>query len=126
MRALLVRIVCYLLKVELTTQQKTRLIGAILDTSNAVPLSEVITFGQNGMIYVQGKLIDQEKAIQLRESARLLINNGAMNLIYEQVRHIAGTRGVAEGDTPEKLVFYRAALWWGEKELETIVRLASL
>ena len=43
----------------------------------------------------------------------------------QQVAAIAGKRGVVEGDTPEKLYFYRAALWYGLMEQELYEKLSG-
>lgn len=73
---------------------------------------------RDGSLYVEGKIVDYEKAIQLKASARAALGNNARKLVQEQIAAIAGHRGIVEGDTPEKLYFYRAALWWGLQEEE--------
>lgn len=125
MRGIAVYLACLLLKQPLTLQQRTRLVGAILESNNAVPLSDVITVGQDGTMVIENRRIDLEKAIQIRESARAVLENEARKYVQNQVASIAGKRGVAEGDTPEKLYFYRAALWWGRMEQEIYEKLAQ-
>lgn len=125
MRGIAVRLACLLLKQPLTLQQRTRLVGAILESNNAVPLTDVITVGQDGTMVIENKRIDLEKAIQIRESARGVLENEARKYVQNQVASIAGKRGIAEGDTPEKLYFYRAALWWGRMEQEIYEKLAQ-
>lgn len=125
MRGIAVRLACLLLKQPLTLQQRTRLVGAILESNNAVPLSDVITLDQDGTMVIENKRIDLEKAIQIRESARGVLENEARKYVQNQVAAIAGKRGIAEGDTPEKLYFYRAALWWGRMEQEIYEKLAQ-
>lgn len=125
MRGIAVRLACLLLKQPLTLQQRTRLVGAILESNNAVPLSDVITLDQDGTMVIENKRIDLEKAIQIRESARGVLENEARKYVQNQVASIAGKRGIAEGDTPEKLYFYRAALWWGRMEQEIYEKLAQ-
>lgn len=120
-----VQLACFLLKLPLTLQQRTKLIGAILEANNAVPLRDVITFAQDGTMIIEDELIDFEKAVQIRESARTALDNTARRYVQNQVASIAGRRGVAEGDTPEKLYFYRAALWWGGMEQELYEKLAQ-
>lgn len=125
MRGIAVRLACLLLKQPLTLQQRTRLVGAILESNNAVPLTDVISVGQDGTMVIENKRIDLEKAIQIRESARGVLENEARKYVQNQVASIAGKRGIAEGDTPEKLYFYRAALWWGRMEQEIYEKLAQ-
>lgn len=125
MRSIAVRFACFLLKQPLNLQQRTRLVGAILESNNAVPLSDVITLDQDGTMVIENKRIDLDKAIQIRESARAVLENEARKYVQNQVASIAGKRGIAEGDTPEKLYFYRAALWWGRMEQEIYEKLAQ-
>lgn len=106
-----VQLACWLLRLPLNIQQRTKLVGALLDNLNAVPLTDVITFREDGTLLIDGKEVDYEKASKIRESARAMQNNQARQLVREQVAVLAGQRGVVEGDTPEKLYFYRAALW---------------
>lgn len=125
MRSLAVKLACFLLKLNLNIQQRTKLVGAILDTNNAVPLRDIITFQEDGSMYIRGERIDHEKAVKLREGALMALDNYTRAIVLEQVASVAGRRGVAEGDTPEKLYFYRAALWWGMLEQEILEKLAQ-
>lgn len=105
-----VHFACWLLKLPLNIQQRTKLIGTILKRIEAVPLTEVIKV-KDGHLFIDGKMVDYDKAVKVRESARAMQNNQARKMVREQIAVLAGTRGVVEGDTPEKLYFYRAALW---------------
>lgn len=125
MRNFAVHLACYLLKLPLTIQQRTKLVCAILDANNAVPLSDVLTERKGVGLMLNGEPLGYDKAIQLRNSARMALNNQALGHIRNQVASIAGRRGIAEGDTPDKLIFYRAALWWGSMELEVLNTLAA-
>ena len=113
-----------LLKLPLSIQERTKLVCAILDANNAIALNDVIEITEQGL-FVQGRPIPYEEAIQLRESARSAFNSYARKYVMEQVASIAGKRGIAEGDTPDKLIFYRAALWWGKQEELYYERLAQ-
>lgn len=125
MRSLAVKLACLLLKMNLNIQQRTKLVGAILDTNNAVPLKDIIVFHADGNLYIKGERVDHEKAVKLREGALMALDNYTRTIVLEQVASVAGKRGVAEGDTPEKLYFYRAALWWGMLEQEILEKLAQ-
>ena len=112
MSRIAVKIACWLLKLPLSIEERTMLIGAILDRLEAVPLSNIITVREgDGAMIVNGKVIDHEAAVQLRAGARAALNNVTRKMVHEQVAVVAGTRGVVQGTTPEKLYFYRAALW---------------
>ena len=106
-------------------QQRTKLVGAILDANNAVPLSDIFTVGADGSMFIKGIKVDYDKATQLKASADMALDSAARSVITEQVAAIAGKRGVSEGDTPEKLYFYRAALWWGMQEQQYLETLAG-
>ena len=121
-----VHLACFLLKLPLTIQQRTKLVCAVLDANNAVPLTDILTEGKGVGLVLNGEPLGYDKSIQLRNSARVALNNQALGHIRNQVASIAGRRGIAEGDTPEKLIFYRAALWYGKMELEVLNSLAAL
>lgn len=119
-----VHLACWLLKLPLNIQQRTKLIGAVLDRLDAVPLDEVIKV-HDGNLFIQGEQVDYDKASKVRESAHAMLNNQAHQLVREQVAVLAGTRGVVEGDTPEKLYFYRAAIWSMLQQEELYSQLAG-
>lgn len=120
-----VKIAVLLLRLPLDMHQRTTLVGAILRSNNAVGLSELIRVDDANRLIVDGEYVDHEKAVQLREGARYALDNATLRLIREHVASMAGKRGVAEGDTPEKLYFYRAALWWGMMEQKFLEILAA-
>ncbi len=125
MSKIAVRFACWLLKLPLSLENRTRLTCAILEGLDAVPLSEIITRDVNGNLMIGGEYPEQDTINKLYESARGILNNPARKLVREHVRGLAGTRGVAQGDTPEKLYFYRAALWYSDTEqqmLEELIR----
>lgn len=125
MRWLGVHLACFLLKLPLNMAQRTRLVGAMLASNNAVPLKDVIEHLPDGSLVINGRLVDYDVAAQLREGARAALDNQTLKLVDEQVAVVAGKRGVQEGDTPEKLYFYRAALWWGGYSRELLEKLAQ-
>ena len=105
-----IALACRLLRQSLTLQERTKLTGAILEGLDAVPLVEALKI-DGTQVTAQGRMLDYAKTAQLRASARAMLNNDAHALVREQVLVMAGTRAVIEGDTPEKLYFYRAAIW---------------
>lgn len=126
MTSFAVKLACWLLKQPLTLQQRTKLIGTILSELGAVPLTDVIKQDMTGL-YIDGRRVeDPEVAQKVKEAARAALNNYARRYIRQQVAVIAGKRGIVEGDTPEKLYFYRAALWFGMTEEELYKQLAGM
>jgi len=123
---LAVTLAVYLLKLPLKTQDRIRLVGAILDVTHAIPLKEVMKFDQTGrLVSVRGRAPELEDSTRLREGALAMLDNGARKLVSEEVLALAGRRAVAEGDTPEKLYFYRAAIWWAQAENEFFTKLSQ-
>lgn len=110
-----VKLALWLLKKrELTLQERTLFTGIILDKLDAYPLRAIIENSEEGIL-INGKLVDFDKLRVLRDAAKAAIENQALNLIGEQVTWIAIQRGIHNADTPEKLYFYRAAIWFSEQ-----------
>ena len=105
----------WLSKATVSLEARTILTNAVLDKLQARHLHAIITSDENGVL-VNGERLEYERAILLRESAKGALNNQARQLVRESVMSLATTRGVLEGDTPEKLYFYRAAIWFGDQE----------
>lgn len=116
---------CLLLKMPLSLRARTKLIGAILERVEAVPLRDIITRAEDGSLRIEGRPVEYDQAVSLRESAIAMLNNQARRYVQAQVLSVAGHRGVVEGDTPEKLYFYRAAIWWALTEEEIYKQLAG-
>lgn len=115
-------IVAKVLRFPLSLRAKTYLLCAILERIEALPLKESIEV-RNSQLYIRGKVVTFEQAAELRESARAMLMSTARKTVRDHVSAIAAKRGIVEGDTPEKLYFYRAALWWAmtEEELYTLL-----
>lgn len=121
-----VRLACWLLKLPLNIQERTRLTGAILESNNALPLSDFVSIYDNGSVRIGTQLYSYDEASNIRESARAALESRARRAISTQVESTASQRGIVEGDIPEKLYFYRAAIWWGRQEEEILERLARM
>lgn len=123
---LAVTLAVYLLKLPLSQRDKTRLVGAILDVTHAIPLKEVLTFDPNGRLSsIRGRKPEMEDITRLKEGALAMLDNSARKLVSEEVLALAGRRAVVEGDTPEKLYFYRSAIWWAQAENDFFTRLSQ-
>lgn len=112
---LLVRFALSVLKhSDLTIQERTLCTGIVLTKLEALPLHDIVTSSDEGIL-INGKQVDIEKLRVLREAAIRALDNQALNLIGEQVVWLAIQRGIHNADTPEKLYFYRAAIWFSEQ-----------
>lgn len=80
-----------------------------------IPLGDIIASNENGELTISGKTVDIEKASQLRAHARSALENKALHLIREQVVYESFVGAAVKSQKPEDLVFYRAALWYGQR-----------
>lgn len=99
---------------DLTMTERTLLVGFVLDKLEALPLREMIGNSSEGIL-VNGRLLDVDGLRVLRDAAKTALDNKALNFIAEQVVWIAIQRGIHNADTPDKLYFYRAAIWFSEQ-----------
>ena len=88
----------------------------LLDKVDGLPLADIIYQDDRGVLYVNGRQIDSEKARQLRTAAEQALNNPALLLIREQVAYQASILGAVKAQSIPDLTFARAALWWGREE----------
>jgi len=100
--------------------QKTRVTNELLKNINAVPIHEIITYDQQGSLVIQGRKLEFEQAQALLMNMEALKNNNARKLIREQVAFEAIKLGLHQGETPEKILFAKAALWYAEQEQKLI------
>lgn len=113
--SLAVRFTLWLLKGKrLTLSERNSLSTAILADIEALPLRDIITASDEGIL-VNGKPLNIDKAKVLRESALAALDNQAFNYIGEQVRYVASERVLNKVTVPEDLYFYRAAIWFVEQ-----------
>lgn len=114
---LVTRVVIYVLgSTRVSLEDKNLLTGLILDKLQAAPLRAILeTDEETGVLLVGGKSIDIEKGKQLMSAAQGALRNPALNLIREQVVHEAFIGAAVKSQHPYDLVFYRAALWWGQQ-----------
>lgn len=99
---------------DLTVAEQTACLGAVLGKLEALPIKEIIGQTDEG-ITISGRPITIDKVKTLREAAVAALDNQALNIIGEQVVWTAIQRGIHNADTPEKLYFYRAAIWFSEQ-----------
>jgi hypothetical protein len=69
--------------------------------------------------------MDMEKARMLHEFANQALDNKADKLIDQQVMWVSIVNGLHNGDTPEKIYFYRAAIWWSQQRQRLLHLLAQ-
>jgi len=99
-------------KRNLSLEQMNTLSRNIMDNLENLPLNDIIYTNEEGNLIVNGQIIDLEKMKQLREHARAALDNKALDLIKAQVAFTAIANGIHKAETPQALLFNRAAIWY--------------
>lgn len=108
------QVLSYLKEGTFTLEERNLITGALLDTLGAIPLTDIL-YSDEGLV-VEGKQVDDMAvARNLRESAYSALSNRAFTLIREQVKYEAFIAAAKTAKDASELIFYRAALWWGEQ-----------
>lgn len=106
-------------------QNRTKCISALLNKLNFIPYKDIIETDGQGRTLIEGRPLDFEKAKQVREGAKAILDNPIRKLVRDQVAFRAVNIGVHNGDTPEKVYFSRVALWVTQQEEELLEILAG-
>lgn len=121
------KLAVYLLKRSTLSQEDRALLTyCVLDKLNAIPLSDIISINEQGVLLVNGHSVEKEVLVNLRNSARILLTSPAYKLIRDQVVYAAFSYGTHTATTIEQMNFSKAAIWWGQKEDEYLRTLAGL
>ncbi len=115
----------FLLKQDLSQDLKLKLMTSILENLHALPFRDIIVVDDSGKLLVNNRQLDIEQTIQLQESARSALQSVALKVINDQVSFNAITLGVHKVERPEQMVFSRAAIWWGQQQLQLLKLLAG-
>ncbi len=100
---------------ELSMEDRQLLTATLLDRLGALPVRARIVVSEAG-VFVDGKVVDAERAQRLHESSKAMLNNFARRFVRETVEFLAVKKGVHEYTTPEQGLFARAALWFLQEE----------
>jgi len=92
------------------------LTNAILDKLAVVQSGDILTVDSSGELAIDGRPIEFEFARMLSESARMMLQSTARNVVRRQVEYIAVTHGIHKAETPEQMLFAKAAIWYGQEE----------
>lgn len=103
---------------------RAKLVAYAFTLNEAVPLRDIITLSEDGELFLQGKAASMGDVLGLREAATTALNNRAFNLIREQVQYESFVGAATKAVTGEDLIFYRAALWWGQ-QMESHLKLLA-
>jgi len=123
---LLIKLNTFLLRnVRLSIENRTTLVNVLLDELKAFRIKEIITFSNGGTMLVNGKPLSLESSKKIREDAAFLLNSTTREIVKDAVTFKAVSMGIHNGDTPEKMFFGRAALWFMQQEEEFYKLLAQ-
>jgi hypothetical protein len=123
---MLSQIICKILKwKKLKGEDKTRIITALLDNIDALPIRDAITFDADGTILIRGKKLEIEQIQNLKTGVAVLKDNFARKLIQEQLLYEANKIGLHQGLTPEMIQFSKAVVWVLENEEKLINTLSE-
>jgi len=125
LKKIAVKFACFLLSKNLSFELKNKLVTAVLDSLDALPLKETITINENGETEIEGKVIDIEKAIQIREYANSALDNPVEKIIKEPVAYEAIVNGVHKTTGDAGQLFMRAALWWEQTRENHLKKLSG-
>ncbi len=120
-----IRLVKFLLGRDLTLNQRNSLIVHILDDLGALPIHGIISTSDDGEILINGRSLDIEKAKQLRESARIVLDSVAFKVVNQEVSYSAVVGGVHKAVLSEDMYFYRSAIWFGQQFEKMLKMLAQ-
>jgi len=79
-------------------------------------MHDIISTDEKYQFLVNGKAIDMETAIRLKESASQVLNSFARSLIHQQIQRLAFVNGFHKASDIDQILFYKAALWFSEQE----------
>ncbi len=119
------KLVKILLNKSLTYTQRNELSNIILDNLDALPIRGIINVNDEGEILINGRSLDLEKAIQIREASRVALENKALQIVTEQVIYTAIVNGINKAITPEQMTFNKAAVWFGQEQEKLLKILAQ-
>ena len=97
----------------------------LLSTVGALPVHSIITVDDANVLHIQGKPVNKERALMLRESALNVLRSPAYQVIREQVLYQAVSKGVHEGMSVDQIQFSKAAIWFGDEEMKLLKVFAS-
>lgn len=122
---LFLKIVKFLSKRKLSVDQMNELSVYIMDNLGNLPIYDIIYLNEDNQLFINGKIVDDiEKMMQLREHARTALSNIALKIIKDQVAFTAIANGIHKAETPQALLFNRAAIWY-HQQLENHLKILA-
>jgi hypothetical protein len=114
------KLYAWLLKNDLTVEEKSKLTTALINKLSALPIDVIIRVDEQNRVLLNGEPLDMEKTILLREAATSALNNKALNLVQQQINFMAINHGVHQAVNNEQVLFSKAALWINQEEIKLL------
>ena len=125
MQRFVVNFAVWLLKKDLSLENKAKLLNSILHNLRALPLRSIISVSENGSLVIRDKELDREEMNILKESASALKDNRVFNLIQDEVLFRAFNFGVNHSTNFDQIYASKMAVWWGQEENKLIKLIAG-
>lgn len=110
---------------QLSSENRLKLTSRLLDRLSYIPSEDIIATDELGKLTINGKPLTMESAIVLKASAKAVLDSKAWKIVNEQVTFLAVSHGVHKGDSTEKLLWSRIAIWWGQQQEKLFKALAQ-
>lgn len=109
---------------DLSLEQRNKIVNHIMASLHALPINGIITTNENGEMLISGRLLNIERAKQLKESARAVLDNQAFKVVNQEVLYVSVVGGLHKSTRPEDLYFYKTAIWFGQ-QLESQLKILA-
>ena len=96
---------------DLKPEDRVRLMTVIIDKLNYYPISSILEFDNLGAVYVNGKKLEMNQAMLLKNGLDALQNNFADKLVDDQLTYEAIKLGIHNGINTDAIMFSKAVLW---------------
>ncbi len=119
------KVIKQLKKSNLSLEDRTALVTALLDKLGAFPIGDIITLTDTG-ISINGRVLDTEQYMVFREQASALKDNFARQVINEQLKFKAIQMGIHKSLSADELYFSKAIIWFINEENILLERLSTV
>lgn len=107
----------------LSGDQKGKIMAVLLNTIQAIPIKDIITFDAEGILRIHGQILAPDQVMVFRESAEGILNSYARKVINDQITYEAIKMGVYTGVNQDMILFAKAALWVIQEENKLLQRI---
>ena len=109
----------------LTGEDKAMVTSALIDNIHAIPIRSVISYSQEGRLIINGREMPIDHIVPFVEGCQALRDSVQRKVIRDQILYNANEIGIAEGLTPDMILFSKAAIWVVREQDRLIDELAN-